>query len=134
MAMPSSRLPARILTASAIALGAFGVLLLFAPEEAAGALGWGSGTTGPSLAAAGLLSVAVLDWMGRGAIYGGIYGRPIVLANLTLAITGGLTLVRAQAEGGGAPPLGWLPVAVLGLHGVGFAFLLFGSGIGGDGG
>lgn len=121
-----SSAPAIILTTSALVLGALGLLLLFAPGETSEALGWGPGTVAPALAASGLLAIAVLDWMGRGAVYGGIYGRPLVLANLTLALTGGLTLVNAQLDRPDSTPLGWLPVVILAIHGVAFFTLLRG--------
>lgn len=115
-----------ILTASAFALGVLGVLLLFAPVEVSAAFGWNGGKAAPSLAAAGLLAVAILDWTGRGAVYGGIYGRPIVLANLVLALTGGLALLRVQFDAPAAHPLGWIPAATLVVHGVAFGLLLTG--------
>lgn len=120
---PTTRL---ILTFGALALGVLGGLLLFAPVETSAAFGWTAGEAAPSLAAGGLLAVAVLDWTGRTAIYGGIYGRPIVLANLVLALTGGLALLRVQMDAPDAPLLGWVPVALLALHGLGFGLLLLG--------
>lgn len=115
-----------ILTASALALGAVGVALLFAPVETSAAFGWAGGEAAPSLAAGGLLAVAILDWTGRSAVFGGIYGRPIVLANLVLALTAGLALLRVQLSGPDAPALGWIPVGILALHGVAFGLLLTG--------
>lgn len=121
-----SRAPSIILTVSALILGALGLLLLFAPVETGTALGWGSNPLAPAFAASGLLAVAVLNWMGRGAVYGGIYGRPLVLANLTLALTGGLTLLNGQLDRPNATPLGWVPVVILAIHGVAFLALLRG--------
>lgn len=115
-----------ILTISALALGVLGMLLLFAPVEASVAFGWSGGEAAPSLAAGGLLAVAILDWTGRSAIYGGIYGRPIVLANLVFALTGGLALLRVQLDAPTAHPLGWIPVAILAAHGISFGLILVG--------
>ncbi|GMV04504.1 MAG: hypothetical protein AMXMBFR53_07840 [Gemmatimonadota bacterium] len=130
---PRRRSTLIILSLSALMLGSLGLVLLFAPEETSSALGWGGGVAAPSLAAGGLLALAVLDWTGRGALFGGVYGRPIVLANLVLALTGGLALLRTQASTTDAPAAGWIPVAVLLLHGVGFTFILLGR-VGGPGG
>ena len=124
--LPRSRSTGLIMRGSALGLGSLGFVLLFAPTEGAMAFGWGGGGLATSLAAGGLLAVAMLDWTGRNAIYGGIYGRPIVLANLMLSLTGGLPLLGAQLENPGAPTLGWIPVAVLGAHGTAFALLLLG--------
>lgn len=115
------------LQASAILLGALGIALLFAPVEASAAFGWGA--TSPaaaSVAAGGVLAIAILNWMGKRAVYGGIFGRPIVLANLTLSMCGGLALLKLQLTGG-APPLGWMPVLILLLNGALFARLLLGG-------
>lgn len=115
-----------ILTGSALFFGVFGVLFLFAPAEVTSAFGWTGGEATGSLVAGGLLALAVLDWTGRGAIYGGIYGRPIVLANLVFVLTAGLALLRWQIAEAAAEPLGWLLVTGLALHGVGFGLILLG--------
>mgnify|MGYP001206792929 CR=1 FL=1 len=53
-----------LLRASALLLGALGLALLFAPEEASAALGWGTtSSAAASLAAAGVLAIAILNWM-----------------------------------------------------------------------
>jgi acyl dehydratase len=118
----------RLLQSNALLLGALGLALLFAPVEAAAAMGWGvSSPAAPSLAAGGVLALAILDWTARGAIFGGIFGRPIVLANLVLAVTGGLALLKLQLASPEATPLGWVPVAILALQGVTFGRLLFGG-------
>lgn len=124
--MSGNRTTRLVLGASALALGALGVILLFLPVEASEVLGWRGGEAATSVAAGGLLAVAILDWTGRGAIYGGIYGRPIVLANLVLALTAGLALLRVQLSSPGAPTIGWIPVVILGLHGIAFSLLLLG--------
>lgn len=115
------------LQASAILLGALGNALLFAPLETSAAFGWrGTSPAAASLAAGGVLAIAILNWMGRGAVYGGIFGRPIILANLTLSMCGGLALLKLQLTGG-APPMGWIPVVILLLNGTLFSRLLTGG-------
>ena len=41
------------------------------------------------------LGFAMLDWMARDMALGGIYGRPIVVANLLHFVSGALALVKA---------------------------------------
>jgi len=53
---------------------------------------------GVQLLAAGLLGFAALNWVGRSAIYGGIYGRPIVLANFGYGIISVMTLASAVLD------------------------------------
>jgi hypothetical protein len=62
------------------------------------------------LLGAAWLGVAALNWLQRGAVLGGIYGRPIVLANLALYFIGGLALLRALLDGGVSQVL-WLATA-----------------------
>lgn len=120
-----SRPPAGlIMRLGAVLLGAVGLPLLFAPAEMAAAFGWAGQEPLTSLAAGGLLAVAVLDWTGRGAVYGGIFGRPIILANLVLALTAGLPILKAQIRSPDATLLGWLPAGILAAHGLAFAWLL----------
>lgn len=115
-----------IMRVSAALLGGMGLILLFTPAESAMALGWGEGEIAPALAGAGLLAVAILDWMGRTAVYGGIYGRPIVMANLMLSLVGGLTLLNGQIDNPQATTLGWLPVLILAAHGTTFWLMMRG--------
>ncbi len=123
LSLPSTGL---VMRGSALLLGGLGLALLFAPAETTALFGWTGGGALSTLAAGGLLAVAALDWMGRGAIYGGIYGRPIVVANLMMALTAGLGLLQVQLIGPEAPVLGWIPVAVLIAHGLAFGLILFG--------
>lgn len=126
--MPTDTAPATTpyLQASAFLLGALGIALLFAPVETSAAFGWrGTSPAAASLAAAGVMAIGILNWMGRGAVYGAIFGRPIVLANVTLSMCGGLALLKLQLAGGA--PLGWIPVVILLLNGALFARLLLGG-------
>jgi len=112
--MTSSRLSR--LSAAVLLLA--GVALLFAPDvllpavvpEFPPAAVW----LGQLLAAA-WLAVAALNWLQRDAVLGGIYGRPVVLANVALYFISALSLLRALL-GGAAPAALWLvlaPTAVL---------------------
>ncbi|HEU4642584.1 MAG TPA: hypothetical protein VFS44_09025 [Gemmatimonadaceae bacterium] len=106
-----SRVSATVLLLGAIALlfGADAVLPALAPgfPPAAAWLG--------QLLAAAWLGVAALNWLQRTALLGGIYGRPIVFANLALYFVSALSLLRALVAGAASPAL-WLafvPLAVL---------------------
>lgn len=106
------------LSAAILLLG--GVTLLFAPDVVLPALVpafppaamW----LGQLLAAA-WLGVAALNWLQRGALLGGIYGRSVVLANVALYFISALSLLRALVDGT-APAVLWLvfaPLAVLAI-------------------
>jgi hypothetical protein len=111
--MPSSR---SVLTSSAFLLAALGLGALFAPAGAAVLLGLErSATDSLSLAAPGLLGIAGLDWVGRGLRMGGIYGRPLTMANVLTGAVATSTLARLLSEQGGTT-IGWLLVGALGLY------------------
>jgi hypothetical protein len=83
---------------NALVLAAGGGALLFAPD-------WVLPVLVPDFPAAGLwvgqlvaaawLGMAALNWLQRSAVLGGIYGRPIVLANLALHFISALVIVKA---------------------------------------
>lgn len=49
------------------------------------------------LVASGWFAVAMLNWMSRNTILGGIFGRPLVLTNLTVYVVTATTLWKAAA-------------------------------------
>ncbi len=77
----------RLLVAASVAYGAPGLVLLFAPElilaRSASAMPpialWITGMLGGAL-----FAFALLNWFQRHTMMGGIYGRPLLLANLML--------------------------------------------------
>lgn len=116
-----------IMAASAAVLGLFGVAGTFAPDHVLRVL-----DTPPSAAlmlvvqvlGALYLGFAALNWMARHLLIGGIYGRPIVIANLMHFLVAGLGLIRSVAGNTEVAPL-W-PVAVLYLaFAAAFGMLLF---------
>jgi hypothetical protein len=116
-----------LMTASALFLGLLGLLGSFAPD---GVLGWLDAPASPSLMllvqvmGALYLGFAALDWMARGNLLGGIYGRPVVLANLLHFVSASLAILKLLA---GAPELRalWPLAAGYALLAAGFGTLLF---------
>ncbi len=90
-----------ILTATALLLAAVGLALDFLPQEAAALLGLAAA---PALTvilqclAAALLGLGYLDWLSRANLMGGIYSRPLALANLLFFAVSSITLVRFTAQ------------------------------------
>ena len=107
-----------IATVSALVLAAAGTLLLFASDEVLPRLVPGisrdASWIGQVLAAA-WLGIAALNWLSRGSVLGGIYGRPIVMANAaTWFIT---TTVLVKAPLGGAQIVAALPAVFALVYG-----------------
>ena len=71
------------------------------------------------LFAGGLLAMASLNWMGRGAVYGGIYGRPIVVANFGFGVITAGTLASALLDGS-LGQASWILVIASALYVLGF--------------
>lgn len=87
-----------IARASALVLLAGGAAMLFAPDVVLPRLVAGYPPAGlwlGQLLGAAWLGFAALDWLGRGALLGGIYGRPVVMANAVLHFVGAMVLLRA---------------------------------------
>ena len=75
------------------------------------------------LLGAALFAFAWLNWIGRGAIYGGIYGRPIVVANFILGMVMCGILIPA-CLGGRASTGAWIVVGLFGIQAAGFHWLM----------
>ncbi len=87
---------------SAAFLVAIGLALTFMPQELLAQVG--ERATGPvvllaQLTGAMALAFAWLDWLARNQRIGGIYQRPLVLANLLHFMMGSLTLLRLSTAG-----------------------------------
>jgi hypothetical protein len=119
--------PSLLLVMSAAIYGAAGLLLLFAPDEAltfAGAAPSVLDVALLQLIGSALFGFAMLNWLNRHSRIGGIFGRPVVVANLVHAGTAALLLGHVASRAS-------LPTAlavVLVLYGslaVAFGFRLF---------
>ena len=96
--------------ASALGLAVLGIVFSFLPLELLAYLGQSiESEMGLMLQLAGALYVgfAMLNWMAKGILIGGIYARPVAIGNLTHFLVGGLALLKTQL-GGGATLEGWL--------------------------
>lgn len=116
--------PAKVLTSTAVILGTVGVALLFAPvETSAFVTGASASEAAGQLISAGFLSLAIVNWMGRGAVYGGIYGRPILLGNFLFGFILGTTTLRTAIETGGWV---WIFAVYGAVHTAAFAWIMMG--------
>jgi len=104
------------ISAAVLLLG--GLAFLFAPDSLLPALVPGfppSAAWIGQLLGAAWLGVAAINWLQRATMLGGIYGRPIVFANLVLYAVSALSLLRTLL-GAGAFRASWVlivPAAVL---------------------
>jgi hypothetical protein len=114
----SPRTVSALTLAFALGLLGLGALFVFAPEEAGAALTGRGDPLAFSLLGAALLGLGMVTWMTRRAPIGGIYGRPVLTANLAHFLVGGLALLRVMLDGAGT---GW-PAALGAFYLAGAAF------------
>jgi hypothetical protein len=87
-----------IMSATAIFLVVISLSLTFAPDNVMHAFGIADSVVIRlmfQLLGAMYFAFAMLNWMAKGAIIGGIYNRPIAIANLSHFLIGGLALTKA---------------------------------------
>ena len=111
---------------STAVLLAGGFALLFAPGEVLSSLlpgaPAGAQWLGQCLAAA-WLALGALNWLQRNVVLGGIFGRPAVLANLTLYFVTALSLLRPLLSGN-APAALWAVFAPAAALAIAYGVLL----------
>lgn len=119
-----------IIAASAISMALEGVLLTFAPELLLAALNADvspiSLLLGQVLGAL-YLGFAMLNWMGRGSPTGGIYNRPLVVANLLHFLVAGLALIKYVLAAPSQPLILWIAAGLYALFAVLFGRMMFTS-------
>ena len=86
-----------LMTLSTIILALIGISLIFLPNEILDYLQLSvSETLQLLMQIIGSLyfALAILNWMSKGSLIGGIYNRPIAMANLTHFVIAGLALIK----------------------------------------
>lgn len=116
-----------LMTASAVLMGLAGITLTFAPELLAGAMGVDANPAtlllGQVLGAV-YFALAMLNWMLKDSVIGGIYNRPALVTNLSHFVIAGLAILRYVSAVDASTVL-WAVAAVYALLGIGFGVLLF---------
>ncbi|HEX8293251.1 MAG TPA: hypothetical protein VF570_15930 [Pyrinomonadaceae bacterium] len=119
-----------LMTASSLALGLAGLAASFAPAELLRASGSPAAEPLPvlvQLLGGAYLAFAIANWTAKDSLIGGIYARPLSLANCVHFLTGALALTKQQLSQGANMPLLGLLVAYT-VFAVGFGLLVFGYG------
>lgn len=118
-----------LMSASSLFMGIVGIVFLFLPVEL---LNYAELT--PSFIHTlfiqifgGLyLGFALMNWMGRGNLIGGIYSKPVAMGNFTHFFIGGITLIKV-AFSYPEMPLLWIIATIYGTFGTLFALVAFGN-------
>lgn len=116
------------MTLSAVFLAIIGIGLTFLPNEITGLTGISpSKTLQLILQILGALyfSFAMLNWMAKGAIIGGIYNKPIATANLTHFMIGALALIKMLLNAHDLPYGIWILAGIYSIFAVTFGRIYF---------
>lgn len=103
-----------IMTVSAVFLALIGIILSFMPNEIAEFIGLQSSKTIQlilQIAGAQYFAMAVLNWMKRTSVIGGIYNRPVAIANYTHYLIGTLALSKVLLGKDSLPSVFWILAA-----------------------
>lgn len=116
--------------ASAAAMALAGAAATFAPVELLAAAGIAAAGPLPvlvQLMGALFIGFAMANWTAKDNVIGGIYSRPLALANCVHFVAGALALLKNEYARGFGTPL--LPVLLVYLpFAAGFSYLVFGKG------
>ena len=117
-----------LMRASAVMLGVLGASATFLPQEIlvlAGAPPIGFSVIVVQVAGALYFGFAMLNWMAKGSRIGGIYNRPIALANFAHFFMVILALLKALMSNPQLPAGLWLVAGVYAVFAVLFSLILF---------
>ncbi|PIQ63498.1 MAG: hypothetical protein COV99_02445 [Bacteroidetes bacterium CG12_big_fil_rev_8_21_14_0_65_60_17] len=95
---------------AAVVLSLTGIVTLFAPEILLSNILGTADATHPLVSMLGglMLAFGYMNWMGRNAILGGIYGKPLVMGNLLHGIVGTTSLLDLVTQQSPLPAWGLL--------------------------
>ena len=113
---------------SAIFLAAIGITFTFLPNEAANFIEVSSAKNIQlilQILGALYFSFAMLNWMAKGAIIGGIYNKPIAIANLTHFVLGALALVKGILNNHALPSFIWTFAGIYSIFAILFGAIFF---------
>lgn len=113
-----------LMRANALTLGLIGVSLSFLPQEITSVLTLQSDPIILQLLGALYIGFAMLNWMNKEKILGGIYGRPIVMANFAHFMIGAMALIKFTMKGTDSNVLLVL-TGLYAIFGLAFAFMAF---------
>ncbi len=117
-----------ILGSSAILLAFSGLALTFFPDVLAESLELPDRSSVMLLIqviGAMYFGFAMLNWMSRRGLIGGIYNRPIAIANMTHFMMVGIALTKLMLSQASLPQVFWLVTTIYVVYAVIFGWLLF---------
>ncbi len=117
-----------LMTLNAIMLALIGISLIFLPKEILDYFELSASDTLELLmqiTGSLYFAFAMLNWMSKGSIIGGIYGRPIAIANLTHFVIAGLSLIKGIMANPGLSYVIWSIAIVYSIFAILFGIVAF---------
>lgn len=115
-----------ILSAFVMCIG--GAALQFFPHEILHRFGADASGIAPlfaQIAGALLLGFAMMNWMAKTVLIGGIYARPLAIGNFTHFTVGALALLKYAFAADQNSPLVWTLAVVYALFAAAFGYVFF---------
>jgi hypothetical protein len=117
-----------IMTASALVMGLGGLSLTFMPDVILMAITIEASK--PAILVMQILGAlyfgfAMLNWMSKGNLIGGIYNRPVAVANFSHFLIAGLALLKALASNPGVSSFLWTAGIIYLVLAAAFGVMLF---------
>ncbi len=116
------------MSASSLAMGAAGLAFTFIPEEVLKLLQSEINRPSnllPQITGALYVGFAMLNWMNRYSVIGGIYNKPTVMANFAHFFIGAMALIKGMRANPGQSSLLWVITVVYILFAVIFGWLFY---------
>ena len=117
-----------LMTLNAIILALIGISLIFLPKEILDYFELSASDTLELLmqiTGSLYFAFAMLNWMSKGSIIGGIYGRPIAIANLTHFVIAGLSLIKGIMANSGLSYVIWSIAIAYSIFAILFGIVAF---------
>jgi hypothetical protein len=118
-----------LMAASALLMGGLGLAASFLPQEILTSIGAPSRGALPLLVQLGgalYVGFAMVNWMAKGNLLGGIYNRAVAMGNFAHFFIGAAALAKGLLAGQTALGI-WIGGAVYSVFAVWFALVAFGS-------
>ncbi|MBK9980961.1 MAG: hypothetical protein IPP15_00820 [Saprospiraceae bacterium] len=117
-----------LMTLCAITLGAAGISLTFIPDTILSQLNIEANKSAlllTQILGALYFAFGMLNWMTKTSLIGGIYNRPIAVANFTHFLIAGLALLKVIISNPNSSYIIWTAAAIYFVFGLCFGVLLF---------
>ncbi len=116
-----------IMSLSALTMGVAGIVLSFLPQEVLGYLNSTQASPADAivlqLMGAMYFGFAMINWVAKDNLIGGIYGRPIAIGNLCHFVIAALALVKVYASSQLSSLL--IPTIIYSIFAIFFALIFF---------